>query len=76
MAAPARRGPILGLLLMTLLALALLAGMAYLFVNNGLSLDAPPPTPTIPALTPPGPGRTVTISPTLVPTVAVTPVVP
>ncbi len=66
--APSRRGPIFGLLLMTLLALALLGGMAYLFINNGLALDAPPATPTIPVLTPPGPAGTVTSRPTLVPT--------
>jgi protein phosphatase len=72
MPAPARRGPVVGLLLMTLLALALLAGMAYVFVNNGLALDAPVATPTIPALTPPGPAATLTVEPTLVPTAAAT----
>ncbi len=73
MPAPARRGPVVGLLLMTLLALALLAGMAYVFVNNGLALDAPLATPTIPALTPPGPVATLAVEPTLVPTTAATP---
>jgi len=51
---------------------ALLAGMAYVFVNNGLALDAPVATPTIPALTPPGPAATLTVEPTLVPTAAAT----
>ena len=70
---PVRRGPIVGLLLMTLLALALLGGMAYVFLNNGLQGNVAIPTPTIPVLTPPGPASPVPATPTLVPTTIVTP---
>lgn len=81
MPAPARRGPIVGLLLMTLLALALLGGMAYLFLNNGLPATIVSPTATIPVLTPPGPATpppvtSVPVTPTLVSTAVSTPTIP
>lgn len=75
MPTPARRGPIVGLLLMTLLALVLLGGMAYLFLNNGFQAQLVAPTATIPVLTPPGPPTPVVATPTLVPTtVSTTPI--
>lgn len=66
-----RRGPVIGLILMVLVALALLGAIAWFVVNNGLGSASSLPTPAVPTLTPltsttAGPGRTV--SPTFVPT--------
>ena len=47
-----RRGPIVGMILMTLVGLALLGGVVWFVLSTGVSNSAAPPTPTVPALTP------------------------
>lgn len=66
-----RRGPILGLIFMTLIGLALLGGVVWFLVNGGLAELTPPATPLVPSLTPVStnvPGTGATSVPTFVPT--------
>ncbi len=68
-----RRGPLLGLLLMTLLALVLLGGAGYAFMTGAINLTVTPTAVPAPTLTPIGssltaPDSTATSAPTLVPT--------
>lgn len=68
-----RRAPLLGLLLMTVLALVLLGGAGYAFMTGAINFTVTPTAVPAPTLTPLGsslsaPDSTATSAPTLVPT--------
>lgn len=71
-----RRGPILGMILMTLIGLALLTTVVWFVLESGATSGAAPSTPTLPRLTPlnattgaaSGASGASTTAPTFVPT--------
>jgi protein phosphatase len=74
-AAPPRRGPILGMILMTLIGLALLTSVVWFVLGSGATSGAGPSTPTVPRLTPlnataGASSGASTAAPTFVPTTA------